>query len=163
MDLVWNLVYMECSWFCIRVIVFRQDPPKCGPMAGKHRSRRVSFFQKLLPQTGSPQRQTKCTEMIHKIVGRSGFFFHSEVKFSTKFLMPPDRDDRGHIVIVLSICLSVCLSVWSFVCLFVVNFNLRYNFWTVRDRNLIFSMHTQVMMPFQMTPRSLWPWLWSLC
>ena len=42
-------------------------------------------------------------------------------------------------------CLSVCLSV--------VNFNLRYNFWTVRDRDFIFGMHTPLMTPFQMTPR----------
>ena len=48
------------------------------------------------------------------------------------------------------------------VCLSVVNFNLRYNFWTVRDRDFIFGMHSPLMMPFQMTPRSmtLWPWLW---
>ena len=52
----------------------------------------------------------------------------------------------------------VCL----FVCLSVVNFNLCYNFWTVRDRDFIFGMHTPLIMPFQMTPRSitLWPWLW---
>ena len=37
-------------------------------------------------------------------------------------------------------CLSVCLSV--------VNFNLRYNFWTVGDRDFIFGMHTPLMMPF---------------
>ena len=51
------------------------------------------------------------------------------------------------------VCLSVCLSV--------VNFNLRYNFWTIRGRDFIFGMHTPLMIPFQMTPRSmtLWPWL----
>ena len=54
-------------------------------------------------------------------------------------------------------CLFVCLSV----CLSVVNFNIHYNFWTVRGRDFIFGMHTPLMMPFQMTPRSmtLWPWL----
>ena len=69
-------------------------------------------------------------------------------------------NDRGHIVFVLSVCLSVCL----FVCLSVVNFNIRYNFWTVRGRDFIFCMHTSLMIPFQMTPRSmtLWPWLWPL-
>ena len=60
----------------------------------------------------------------------------------------------GHIVFVLSVCLSVCL----FVCLSVVNFNLRYNIWTVRDRDFIFGMHTPLMMPFQMTPRSMTLW-----
>ena len=51
----------------------------------------------------------------------------------------------------------VCL----FVCLSVFNFNLRYNFWTVRDRDFIFGMHTALMTHLQMTPRSitLWPWL----
>ena len=70
----------------------------------------------------------------------------------------PGSNDRGHIVFVLSVCLFVCL----FVCLSVVNFNLRYNFWTKRDRDFIFGMHTPLMTPFQMTPRSmtLWPWLW---
>ena len=64
-------------------------------------------------------------------------------------------NDRGHIVFVLSV-LSVCLTV--------VNFNICYNFWTVRGRDFIFGMHTPLMMPFQMTPRSmtLWPWLWPL-
>ena len=66
-------------------------------------------------------------------------------------------NDREHIVFVLSVCLSLCLSV--------VNFNLRYNFWTVKDRDFIFGMHTPLMMPFQMAPRSmtLSPWLrpWS--
>ena len=50
----------------------------------------------------------------------------------------PDRIIGG--ILFLS-CLSVCLSV--------VNFNLRYNFWTVRDRDFIFGMHTPLMMPFQ--------------
>ena len=41
------------------------------------------------------------------------------------------------------------------VCLSVVNFNIHYNFWTVRDRDFIFGMHTQLMMPVQMTPKSM--------
>ena len=74
----------------------------------------------------------------------------------------PRSNDMGHIVFVLSVCLFVCLSVCLFVRLSVVNFNLHYNFWTVRDRDFIFGMHTPLMMSFQMTPRSmtLWPWLW---
>ena len=82
--------------------------------------------------------------------------------YSINFIfMPPDRmigayclcsriEWSGHIVFVLSVCLSVCL--------FVVNFNLRYNIWTVRDRDFIFGMHTPLMMPFQMTPRSMTLW-----
>ena len=69
--------------------------------------------------------------------------------------MPPDRIIGGILFLsYLSVCLSVCLSV--------VNFNLRYNFWTMTDRVFIFGMNTPLMMPFQMTPRSmtLWPWLW---
>ena len=34
-------------------------------------------------------------------------------------------------------------------CLSVVTFNLRYNFWTVRDRDFISGMHTPLMMPFK--------------
>ena len=67
----------------------------------------------------------------------------------------PGSNDRG---ILFWSCPSVC----PFVCLSVVNFNLRYNFWTARDRDFIFGMHTPLMKPFQMTARSmtLWPWLW---
>ena len=61
-------------------------------------------------------------------------------------LYAPGSNDRGHILFVLS-CLSVCL----FVCLSVVNINIRYNFGTVRDRDFIFGMHTQLTLPFQMT------------
>ena len=58
----------------------------------------------------------------------------------------------------LFVCLFVCLSV-------VVNFNLRYNFWTIRDRDFIFGMHTPLMTRFQMTPRSMtfWPPFWTCC
>ena len=58
--------------------------------------------------------------------------------------MPPDRMIGG----------MYC------VCLSVVNFNLRYNFWTIRDRDFICDVHTPQMTPFQMTSRSmtLWPW-----
>ena len=54
-------------------------------------------------------------------------------------------------------CLLVCL----FVCLYVVNIKIRYTFWTKRDRDFIFDMHTQLTTPFQMTPglMTLWPWL----
>ena len=71
----------------------------------------------------------------------------------------PVSNDRRHIFFfVLSLCLSACL----FVCLSVVNFNIGCNFWAVRDRDFIFGKHTPLIIPFQMTPRSmtLWPWLW---
>ena len=65
--------------------------------------------------------------------------------------MPPDRVIGGKLFLSgLFVCLSVCL----FVGLSVVNFNLRYNFWTVRDRDFISGLHTPLMTPFQMTPRS---------
>ena len=69
--------------------------------------------------------------------------------------MPPDCMIGG--ILFLS-CLSVCL----FVCLLsTLTFAIT---WTVRGRYFIFGMHTPLMMPFQMTPRSmtLWPWLWPL-
>ena len=47
------------------------------------------------------------------------------------FFYAPGSNDRGHIFL-------SCL----FVCLCVVNIILRYNFWTVRDRDFIFGMHT---------------------
>ena len=39
---------------------------------------------------------------------------------------------------------------WGHILLSVVRFNLLYNFLTLRDRDLIFGMHTPVMMAFQM-------------
>ena len=73
--------------------------------------------------------------------------------------MPPWLNDRGYmyIVFVTLVCLSVCPSVCLHVYLSVVNFNIRYNFWNVRGRDFIpvFDVHTQLMMPFQLTPRSL--------
>ena len=76
--------------------------------------------------------------------------------YTTLYIYASGSNDRGHIIFVLSVFLSVWLSV--------VNFNIRYNFWTVRGRDFIFGMHISLMMPFQMTPRSmtLWPWLWHL-
>ena len=70
--------------------------------------------------------------------------------------MPPDRMIGAYCFfpVRLFVCLSVCLSA----CLSLVNFNLRYNIWTVRDRDFIFGMHTPPMMPFQMTPRSMTLW-----
>ena len=95
----------------------------------------------------------------------STFFIMVELNVSNLYsFYAPGSNDRGHIVFVLAVCLFVCLSVRLSVCLSVVNFNLRYNFWTVRDRDFIFGMHTPLMTPFQMTPRSmtlwssLWPW-----
>ena len=74
--------------------------------------------------------------------------------------MSPDRMIGAYCF--CSVCLFVCLSVFLFVCPSVVNFNLRFYFWTVRDRDFIFGMHTPLMMSLQITPRSmtLWPWLW---
>ena len=57
--------------------------------------------------------------------------------------------------ICMSICLSVCLSVCLFVCLSVVNFNFRYYFSIVWDRDFIFANHTQLVMPFQLTLKSM--------
>ena len=34
--------------------------------------------------------------------------------------------------------------------------------WTVRDRDFMFDMHTPLMLPFQMIPRSMTLWPWSL-
>ena len=45
-------------------------------------------------------------------------------------------------------CLSVCYPVTL-----AKKINLGHNFWTVRDKDFIFGMHTQLIKPFQMTPK----------
>ena len=72
------------------------------------------------------------------------------------FLLCPQIEWLG-VYCFCPVCLFVCL--FLSVCLSVVIFNIPYNFWTVSDRGFIFGMHTQLMMPFKMTPRSmtLWP------
>ena len=64
------------------------------------------------------------------------------------------------------ICFLSCLSVGDSVICGKKTFNLGHNFWTLRNTSFIFGMHTQLMKPFQMTPRSMalwpWPWLWPL-
>ena len=67
------------------------------------------------------------------------------------YFMPPDWIIGG---ILFLFCLFVCLFVRLSVCLSVVNFNLHFNIWTVSDTDFLFGVHTQLMMPFQMTPRS---------
>ena len=67
-----------------------------------------------------------------------------QIKFQCRqfpsIFMPPDQ-------MIGEILFLSCL----FVCLSVVNFNLRYNFWTVRDRDFIFGMNTPLIIPFQIT------------
>ena len=57
--------------------------------------------------------------------------------------MPPEIEDRGHIVFVL----SVCLFVGGFVCLSVRNFNLAYNFYILWHRAFIFGTCLQYDKP----------------
>ena len=98
------------------------------------------------------------------------FFMPSEWNsgaFSFFFLSPEWNSGTS------SFC-PVCLSVYLSVCLWLSvmslwqkkKLNLGHNFWTVRDRDFIFVIYTQLMKPFQMTPRSmtLWPsaWSWSM-
>ena len=52
-------------------------------------------------------------------------------------LLCPQNGIRGHLVFVLSVCDSVAK-----------NFNLGHNFWTIRDIDFIFGMHTQLMKPW---------------
>ena len=54
------------------------------------------------------------------------------------------------------VCLFVCLSVCCQLLTFAITFELK------RGGDFIFSMHTPLIKPFQMTLRSmtLWPWLW---
>ena len=43
---------------------------------------------------------------------------------------------------------------------YVTSFIVGHNFWTLRDRNIICDMYTQLAKPFLMIPRSMtiWPW-----
>ena len=59
-------------------------------------------------------------------------------------------NEYGHIIFVLSVCL------------FVVNIYLHYKFWTVKDRDFMFGMYIQLMMPFYMTPSAMTLWLLML-
>ena len=87
---------------------------------------------------------------LHDLPGlRVGFSYVDNVTLLRVFLCP--RIEWSGAYCFCPVCLSVCL----FVCLSVVNFNHRYNFWTVRGRDFIFAMYTPLMMPFQMTPRSM--------
>ena len=74
--------------------------------------------------------------------------FHINIS-SISFLCP--RIEWSGAYCFCPVCLFVCMSV----CLSVVNFHIRYNSWTVRGRDFIFGMHAPLMMPFQMTPRSM--------
>ena len=68
---------------------------------------------------------------------------------NVQIFMPLDRMIRG--ILFLS-CLFVCLFVWH--CQLYHSLLL----WSVRNRGFIFGMHTQIMTPFQMTPRSITQW-----
>ena len=57
---------------------------------------------------------------------------HTSFAWQVYCFYAPVSNDRG---ILFSSCLFFCLSV----CLSDVNFNLRYNFWTVREREFIFG------------------------
>ena len=103
-------------------------------------------------------RSDKILNSVTPMCGKTLEYLDStDVRFHYSFFMPPDRMIGG--ILFLS-CLSVCLFVCLFVCLSVVNFNIRYNFWTVKDRDFIFGMHTctPLMMPFQMTPTHQVQW-----
>ena len=56
------------------------------------------------------------------------------------------------------------LPVYLPVCLWKKTFYLGHNFGTLRERDLIFGMHTHLIKPNQMTSRSmiLWHWPWPL-
>ena len=90
--------------------------------------------------------------MFHIASILSILFLCPRIEWSGHIVYAPVSNDRG--ILFCPVCLSELLSV----CLSVVNFNLHYNIWTVRDRDFIFGMHTPLMMPFQMTPRSMALW-----
>ena len=71
----WNLVGMKYSWS--KCCYFWPDPPRGGSRVGQKYVTGVTFFKKLLLQTGRLQQQTKCKAMIKKHVGRNVVNFGS--------------------------------------------------------------------------------------
>ena len=59
--------------------------------------------------------------------------FHQSYELSEQYLCPRIEWSKAYV-------LSICL----------VNFNFYYNFWTIRDRDVIFGMHSLLMIPIQM-------------
>ena len=69
------------------LLFFGQIRPGADPGRGKNRSRGVPFIRKLLLQTGRLQQQTECHSSDLETCGKKCcyFWFHSEVKFLTRF------------------------------------------------------------------------------
>ena len=78
---------MKYSRSLTRVVIFRPDPSKGGSRAGQIRLQGVPFFKELLLQTGRLQQQNKMHSNDLEAFGKKYcyFWFHSEVKFLTRF------------------------------------------------------------------------------
>ena len=81
-----NLVGMKCLW-SLTSVVFWPDLSRADPGRGNNRSRGVPFFKKLLLQTGRLQRTNRMHSSNLEACGKKCyyFWFHSEVKFLTRF------------------------------------------------------------------------------
>ena len=83
----WNLVWMKYSWSLTSVVVFRPYPPRGGSRAGQNGSRGGPLLQ----ETSSLDRKATATNRMHssdlEACGKKCcyFWFHSEVKFLTRF------------------------------------------------------------------------------
>ena len=81
-----NLVGMKYSWSLTSVVFFRPDPPGADPGRGQNRSRGP-----LLQETSSSDWKATATNRMHsndlEACGKKCcyFWFHSEVKFLTRF------------------------------------------------------------------------------
>ena len=81
------MVGMKYSWSLTSVVVFRPDPPGADPGRGQNRS----GGGPLLRETSSSDRKATGTNRMHssdlEACGKKCcyFWFHSEVKFLTRF------------------------------------------------------------------------------
>ena len=83
----WNLVWMKYSRSLTSVVVFRPDPSRGGSRAGQKKVRGGPLLQ----ETSSSDRKATATNQMHssdlETCGKKCcyFWFHSEVKFLTRF------------------------------------------------------------------------------
>ena len=83
----WNLVWMKYSSCLTSVVVFRPDPSRGGSRAGQ----KIGHGGPLLQETSSSDRKATATNRMHSSDLETCrkkccyFWFHSEVKFLTRF------------------------------------------------------------------------------
>ena len=100
---------------------------------------------------------------------KSRLSFGCSVDFKQGFLKQFPKHHLPNLQVMNFLCPGMEFGgIYFFICLCVCckknPFNLHHNFWTVRDRDFIFGIYTQLMKPFHLTPMSMtsWHWPWIL-